>query len=894
MTKCRATPSCSVPMGIDSYCMCAQGSAWSMVYCEEPPPNPGSISLLSSHVGVGGDVHLLFSSSEEVTNIQWFLVNVIQKQTRELHNGTKTTIVTTGAGSVLSIREISRSWEGVYVCRYRYQNLLWQSIFTFHLPLQPGEIRTNPASLTLWRDDPDFGGVTLECCILDDGEFYNVVWEPHSTPADIEVRHGEVCFSLSLDVAPESDTRYRCVFQDSANRSVAVGVPVAVIQVTDVFCPVEYGYNAVWNVTKVGQVQEIPCPRGKRGRVTRRCLKDGEWEAPQAQCVDAALLALLGQIQRLRAGLGIPEEEIPGKIQTLRNYTLRLEKSVHSFWEVVTLVEAIRGISLAATENHVKINSSTMADFATACSQVLDLESQSAWADAFIRFPSLGAVFMQSVENMTKSLEPNGRSLNLILPNVQMKVLALSNLSASDYNLTFYANPAVEVYIKNATLQRLLDLGNLTAASVVLRKLAPFLPGHYGEGLEDSSYVTKSNILINAIVTQNGSMRQADVDLVFAQDYGVNDTRTGFGRCVFWDYTSFGGVGGWSTEGCLSFPEDNDTLCRCDRLASFSILMSASEAPEDFSLKFISYFGVVTSVVCLVICLVIYAVEWKSMVTNEISFYHQMAMANVASSLLIADVWFLASSFMEKNHTNSLCISAAFFQHLFHLAIFFWTLFQGLVLLHQLVFVFQQPSRLAASAIMAATGYLCPLVIAVVTLAIYYPMKSYIEDGACFLNGDNGAIHAFSIPVLCVVVVNIFIATLAVWKLLRSAVPEGPDGEDKEALMSIFKALIVLTIDFGLTWLLGIITMVMDVDVVFHYLFHVTSFQGLFILLLGCLTDKKIRDVLSEGCLKLRARCPALPSLNVCGRDSYSMDQGSEEQSLEIYKPTESGVSGDG
>uniref|UniRef100_A0A8C5M653 Uncharacterized protein n=1 Tax=Leptobrachium leishanense TaxID=445787 RepID=A0A8C5M653_9ANUR len=463
---------------------------------------------------------------------------------------------------------------------------------------------------------------------------------------------------------------------------------------------------------------------------------------------------------------------------------------------------------------------------------------------------------MQSVENMTSVFEPSGKPFTLNVPNILLDVTALSNVSLMDFKRTFNKDLAFEVSITSGVFQKLLRHSNVTVTNMVLRKLSRILPNNYGDTIESSDHSIGRHILINTITTRNINVREVAIEMVFTNDEH-NTTAGQLGQCVFWNYTLFDGNGGWSSEGCQSFPEASRTVCRCDHLTSFSLLMSDSSTLEDY-LKLISYIGVVTSIICLIIFLIIQIVEWKRKVTNTISFFHHTSMLNIALSLLIADVWFLASAFVPKKHTNMVCISATFMKHLFYLAMFFWTLFQGLILLHQMVFVFHPLSRCSVTPVMVVIGYICPLVIALVTLVIYYPSQSYIKEGTCFLNEENGALHAFSVPLLLIVLVNVFIVALVVWKLRRPSLSEGPDGEDKKALISMLKALLILTAVFGLTWMIGIITMITDVPKFFYYVFDVISFQGLFILIIGCLLDQKVRLVVCAASADFNTRTKKL------------------------------------
>ncbi|KAM4694480.1 adhesion G-protein coupled receptor F3-like [Discoglossus pictus] len=819
-TKCLSYPSCSISPDNPSNCKCTTWTTSMVAYCEQPPQNPGRMSLLSDKDSDRGTIQLLFSSTQEVTDISWYLINFFGNPTKELHNGTKVSVVTSRVDSLLTVTDIPRDWAGKYVCRFMHKNFQWQVSDIIRLPLHQEDITRKPTQVSIINRSMGFSAVTLQCCIFDDGQSYSVFWEPGRAPSVAQKANGQLCYSFTITSLPETDTKCKCVFQDNRNQFAEAEINVMVIQATDIFCPDDV-FDNNWKATKAGQVAEILCPMGKQGILTRRCNTDGRWGEIQSGCLDIQLLSTLEQAKWLHAGLGIPEMEIPWIIAMLRNNTLLQEKYISDSGDIIMVVETIKIISQTAMDNNVHINSSTMQDFVASCSQILDMGPL--WSGALHNNPSIGATLMYSIENMTRLLEPNGESFSLILPNIELSVNVLNPLNVMDYNRTFNSTPKVELFMYGNMLEELVKQSNLTVTSMVLNNLARILPLHFGEDIEGSEHMMKNPILINTVMSNNGSVTNASVDMIF---WNGNDTISGFSQCVYWDYSSFEGVGGWSTEGCHSFSIGNGTVCTCKHLTSFSVLMSIASILTDFSLELLSQFGVVCSIISLIICLIIYIVEWKSVVKNKISFFRQTSMINIALSLLIADSWFLASSFFNKRHTNKLCIAAAFFNHLFYLATFFWMLSQGLILFHQIVFVFHQLRKRTVVPIMAAIGYICPLLISLVTLAIYYPRRTYIKEGACFLNGQNGAIYAFSVPVLIIIVVNTVILVVVIFKLLRPSLSEGPEGEDKKALIAILKALLILTPVFGLTWVIGIATLIREVHKFFHYVFNLlNSFQ---------------------------------------------------------------------
>ncbi|KAM4633774.1 adhesion G protein-coupled receptor F5-like [Polymixia lowei] len=331
-----------------------------------------------------------------------------------------------------------------------------------------------------------------------------------------------------------------------------------------------------------------------------------------------------------------------------------------------------------------------------------------------------------------------------------------------------------------------------------------------------------------------------------------NDT-LGNPECVFWNFSLFSGLGGWDEEGCELVSNVNETVtCNCNHLTSFSMLMSAS-IPDDIKevLAIISYIGVGISILCLVICLIIEAIVWRKICINSISRLRHVSIVNIAVSLLIADIWFIIGAAISdsKSDNGSGCTAATFFIHLFYLALFFWMLASGLLLLYRTVSVFAGGlSDKAMLAIGFSIGYGAPLIIAIITIAVTAPKDQYFrKNGTCWLNWfDSMALLAFVIPALLIVLINLLILIVVMYKTLRSR-SVGDSATEKQTLKVIARCLAVLTPLFGTTWGLGVGILINPNDKGIHIAFaFFNSLQGFFILVFGTLLDKKIQSELAS------------------------------------------------
>ncbi|XP_034435240.1 adhesion G-protein coupled receptor F1-like [Hippoglossus hippoglossus] len=170
----------------------------------------------------------------------------------------------------------------------------------------------------------------------------------------------------------------------------------------------------------------------------------------------------------------------------------------------------------------------------------------------------------------------------------------------------------------------------------------------------------------------------------------------------------------------------------------------------------------------------------------------------------------------------------------------------ALLLLYRTVSVFGGDlSKRSLLAIGFCLGYGAPLIIAIITIAVTAPANTYIrETGVCWLNWNQSmGLLAFVIPALIIVVINLGILFVVLYKMLRRrAVVDAAQAAERNALVVIARTLAFLTPFFGLTWGLGVGTMTDPHNIGIHVAFaFFNSLQGFFILLFGTLLDKKVR-----------------------------------------------------
>ncbi|XP_036119199.1 adhesion G-protein coupled receptor F3 isoform X2 [Molossus molossus] len=817
-------------------CDCLVFSPPESGYCQLLPPVPGTLSLNTWLQMPGNTLNLTLLTSQETTNLHWFL----RRSTGSprpilLQPGTHVSLTSRQGQAVLSISNISHKWEGKYICCFEAQGFTWELYQVVRVPLQAADVAQLPDQLSVsCATSPGF---QLSCCIPHTYLGYTASWSPgEGSEASLFNTPSDQCLVLSIQHCPAADTIYTCDLQSPGLTPLRVPVSVTIIQDGDTTCP-EDSSAVAWNVTKAGHVAQAPCPVNRTGMVKRPCGPDGVWGPPHSSCTDTGLLALLQRAQLLWAGQGWPAEEVPQSLAQLLEQTA----VVSSPSDLLALVGTMTFLAKVVSDTRIQLHRSALKALLKTTDKVLDLDAGSLWTPARAQKPSAGSDLLLAVETLASCLHPQDHPFTFHLPNVQLQTQLLRPTSPADYSVSFSTQPPLQAQIPRRTLTPLLTgNSNITITSLVLRKLDHLLPSNYGQGLGDSVYATPGLVLSISIMAGGQAFSQGEVIM----DFGDRDNTL---HCVFWDHHLFQGNGGWSDEGCQvqAANASANAQCICRHLTAFSILMSRRTVPENPTLDLLSQVGLGASILALLVCLGVYRLVWRVVVRNKVAYLRHTALLNVVLCLLAADTCFLGAPLLPPGPQSPLCLAAAFLCHFLYLATFFWMLAQALMLAHQLLFVFHQLSKLRVLSLMVVLGYLCPMGFAGVTLGLYLPRGQYLGEGACWLDGKGGALYTFVGPVLVIVGLNGLVLAMAMLKLLRPSLSEGPQVEKRQALLGVIKALLVLTPIFGLTWGLGLATLLEEVSVVPHYIFTIlNSSQGIFILLFGCLMDKKVQEAL--------------------------------------------------
>ncbi|WAR24907.1 AGRL2-like protein, partial [Mya arenaria] len=332
-------------------------------------------------------------------------------------------------------------------------------------------------------------------------------------------------------------------------------------------------------------------------------------------------------------------------------------------------------------------------------------------------------------------------------------------------------------------------------------------------------------------------------------------------KCSFWNY-SLGFTGSWSQKGCaLDKTNDTHTLCRCNHLTSFAVLMDIHKTEikgvHAVVLSYITYAGIIISVICCFfswltfVCLSCRCIKGPRSSADERGHSGGSSYAGSASRSVNG----------ERNSIHKHLIACAVIAgvlHFFFTSSFFWMFLEGIHILFMLVQVFdaarsrvkyyylvgygtcsgRSNTTTSSDMVRIVAGF--PLLIVGISALVYH--DGYGTEKYCWLTSDRMFLWSFAGPVAFILLVNLFILIYAMTAVCKHS--EYVFTKDKSPTGNIrawIQGALALEVLLGLTWVFGYFY-ISDEALPFAYLFTIfNSFQGLFIFVFHCVLNKKIR-----------------------------------------------------
>ncbi|XP_014051728.2 mucin-5AC isoform X1 [Salmo salar] len=321
--------------------------------------------------------------------------------------------------------------------------------------------------------------------------------------------------------------------------------------------------------------------------------------------------------------------------------------------------------------------------------------------------------------------------------------------------------------------------------------------------------------------------------------------------CVFWDFGMNDGSGGWNRDGCsVRNSTDNETVCVCNHLTCFGVLLDMSRKGitsclQATILTYITYIGCGISAIFLSITLLTYLAFGKLRKDIPSKILIQLCVA-----LLFLNLVFLVDGWLALYpDAVGLCISTAWFLHYFLLASFTWMGLEAVHMYLALVKVFNTyiPRYMLKFSLL---GWGTPLLVVIVVIAVdedNYGLVGYGKyvngcrtDDFCWLK-NNIAFYVTVVAYFCVIFLMNLVMFVVVMVQLCRIKKQNPDNMRHRNGLQDLRSAVGVTVLLGLTWGFAFFAWG-PVNLPFMYLFCIfNSFQGFFIFVFHCAVKENVR-----------------------------------------------------
>nr|XP_040045783.1 adhesion G protein-coupled receptor E1 isoform X1 [Gasterosteus aculeatus aculeatus] len=470
------------------------------------------------------------------------------------------------------------------------------------------------------------------------------------------------------------------------------------------------------------------------------------------------------------------------------------------------------------------------------------------------------STFLNLVENVLKLaaafIEPPGTTRSSTHTELELLVKKGADLPKGAVTLSS-KQAKLDLQLETAAGDSSYYPGFTTVYLLGYANLEDFTKGFFGRMKPEANhrFELNSNVVTVSVSNRNTSHLEVPVKLTL---YHLKQTNEFDHTCVFWDASEEGGS--WSTQGCQVVESKAEyTVCSCNHLSSFAVLMALYDVEHTFELQLITWLGLSLSLICLFICILTFSLI-QSLKSPRTTIHLHLCI-----NLFIAFIIFLAGISRTENRVG--CAVVAGLLHFFFLAAFCWMCLEGIQLFRMVVLVFNTNFR---TLYMLAGGYGVPAVI--VAISALVNAKGYGTERYCWL--DLGFIWSFFGPVCVIITVNIFFFLITVWKLAEKFTSLNPDLDNLHKIkVFTITAVAQLTL-LGTMWIFGCFQF-NEGTIVTSYLFTLCgSFQGVMLFVMHCLLSKQVRD--EYGRILSRSSAPWSKSYSNISNSHTSKAHGSK------------------
>ncbi|XP_027702223.1 adhesion G-protein coupled receptor G4 [Vombatus ursinus] len=591
-----------------------------------------------------------------------------------------------------------------------------------------------------------------------------------------------------------------------------------------------------WPLTNPTETAQSPCVKNPSQKATRICIIDAEngkssWGAPHY--TPCKLL-----------------QALPDKIVDLEDVLITDENANDVAEHILSLIHDSPGLNQKEIKIIVlKVSDISKCDelslnLAQILLQILDvvlgiglLPDQSLLSNEILR----------TIEQVGYKMKFSGKTANVTVASLALAVLQVEEeFEGVSFSIHYYKEGMdPEVYLDTAPQRTTLASMYLPKS---LKKRIPFdlqkiVFSFFGQTSIFEHHISQNENLTTYVVSTsaaNTSLWNLADPIEFTLQHIRGNTKWAHVQCVFWDFEKNDGLGGWNSSGCeVNKTDVNYTICQCNHLTHFGVLMDLSRSEVDKVneqiLTIITYSGCGISSVFLGTATVTYLAFRQLRQDNP-----SKILINLCVSLLMLNLLFLTNSWLTAFENSGLCIALAMLLHYFLISSFTWMGLEAVHMYFSLVKVFNVYVKNYMLKF-CLVGWGVPAVIVGIILIMKRDFYGILKTSTsfCWIQ-DNLTFYISIVAYFCL----IFLLNLSMFFTVLFQINSMQLQKQKvwrKKILSDLKSTTSLTFLLGLTWGLAFFAWG-PMRILFLYLFSLfNTAQGFFIFVFHCLLKENVR-----------------------------------------------------
>ncbi|KAK3598142.1 hypothetical protein CHS0354_027442, partial [Potamilus streckersoni] len=743
----------------------------------------------------------------------------------------------------VSFNPIKSSDSGTYECVVTDGNLAQSVMNKTVIVWSPPLVSIKPVTQTVNAEST----VNITCQVENDVQITRMVWYRNDTEINLSNQISVETF-LTVSILTHKNisqtTIYKCRGENAAGpgntRQANIYVVLPGSQPGGICDTDTDKRETEWSRTLQGTYDNKSCPAGMSGEAVRYCSQGGVWsEASYDNCINKTLLDLKTMTENIKNGLApdIVEESLVKLTNVTNPKNVELQKA-----EIQVVSSVLENI-IQISNNTKNITKRDVENFLEIASNVIDVKNSPSW-QAVIKEDKKGAsIVLQTIEEYSRIIAKSINSADEpvkkfkkenLLVEIGYKPVSDIRFPSTTANGSGFNNDPGSRFVLS---QDALNEGNYTFYSgAYFNNVSGIIQTnvfHNGSMTKTTDDLHINSAVMSLQLDPSPQLLSSPITLTFkhlSKDYSNP-------MCSFWIFNADGnGSGAWSSQGCKLVSTTHDTtVCHCDHLTNFAILMSPGKTPDkdQVLLSIISIIGCAISIFCLSVTMIAHFIAWRYVKSPR-----SRLLMNLSLALLISYIIFLAG--IDRTENKNACTAVAALLHYFYLAVFFLMLAYGIDIAVSVIYVFSTRSHVQW---LLPFAWILPAVIVAVSLGVT-KLEGYGNEKFCWLSIEDGLIWAFVGPVALVILLNFIIILVVFQRMFNTSAMM--TKSDKFKAKTAVRSLCVLLPITGITWVFGILSVNEDL-VVFQYLFAIiNSLQGLFIFLFHCFFNHHLRNAIEQ------------------------------------------------